>query len=511
MKPHTRTTGPLAIGALLLGVAAPVIGASLRYAEDLAPAIVNPLFATTMSEARVNELIFQGLYTDNEELAATPALVESAEVDPDGEGMTLHLKRGVRWHDGEALTADDVIFTIEAMKDEGTLSTEAGRVAWISSATKVDDYTVTLRFVGREIAPQDKLYFKILPEHLFQSTAVSRSDGFRNRPVGSGPYELLRYNDDNSITFRANEDFSGGSVGISELTMREISDKNYQAKLLLYESLEALIRVLPRDLAVLQNNRKVELYPYQTNSWWYVGFNMERPPFDSRDVRQALANMVDVEGLLAPVGTGDVLSGPFVKSSPFYNHDVRPWGYNYGTAAALLEKAGYSRSGDWWVDASGAPLTLNLSAHQTLESSQEVVINLQSQLQASGVKVTVDFLDEAAWKARIWRERDYDVVLSQWSFDRNEDIREQFHSKGSRNFGGYSSEAVDELLDRARDASDPYAKKEALRQVHAIVHEDSPMIFLWTLDSYAAMSTRVSNVLIHPFYFFTYIRDWTIR
>jgi peptide/nickel transport system substrate-binding protein len=507
----TRTHRRLLAAALICGVGAPAAtAAALRYAEDLSPAIVNPLFATTMSEARVNELLFQGLYTDDTELSATPALASSVAVDSDRMGMTVTLRQGMKWHDGEPVTADDVLFTIQAMKNPDTLSTESGRVEWISEATKVDDYTVELEFEHIEARPEDKLYFKILPEHLFDSTTVTRSDTFRNRPVGTGPYVLTRYNDDNSIALSANPTYPGG-VGITELVMREISDKNYQAKLLLYESLEALIRVLPRDLAVLQNNRKVELYPYQTNSWWYVGFNLDRAPFDDADVRKAIANLIDVENLLAPVGTGDILTGPFVKSSPFYNHDVTAWGYNYGTASALLEKAGFKREGEFWVDEKGEPLTINLNAHQTLQSSQEVVINLQAQLQGSGVKVNVDFLDEAAWKGRVWREREFDVVLSQWSFDRNEDIYEQFHSKGSRNFLGYTSDEVDEQLDAARTAVEPHAKKTALRNVHALVHEDVPMVFLWTLDSYAAMSTRVSNVLIHPFYFFTYVDDWRLQ
>ena len=85
------------------------------------------------------------------------------------------------------------------------------------------------------------------------------------------------------------------------------------------------MRVLPRDLAVLQNNKKVELYPYQTNSWWYLGFNGKQPLLADPDLRHALCQLIDVESLLAPVGTGDVLSGPFVKSSPFYNHEVAPY------------------------------------------------------------------------------------------------------------------------------------------------------------------------------------------
>jgi len=484
-------------------------GAPFRYAEDQAPAIANPVFATTMSEARINELLFSGLYTDNKDLATSPLLAEGAELSEDFTELTVSVRQDVRWHDGSPFTAEDVVFTIEAMKDRGTLSTEAGRVAWIDKAEVIDAYTLKLTFAHPEARPEDKLFFKILPKHGFDSTTLKRSDPFRANPIGTGAYTLANFNDDNSISLMANDNYNG-TVRLDEIVMREVSDKNYQAKLLLYESLEALVRVLPRDLAVLQNDRKVELYPYQTNSWWYLGFNMDRSTYQDPKVRQALAQLVDVEALLAPVGTGDILSGPFVKSSPFYNHDVRSWTHAPMDASALLEEAGYiQESGNWSKD--GTPLEIKIYAHKSLESSQEVVINLQSQWQAAGIGVDVDFLDEARWKAMVWKDREFDVILSQWSFDRNEDVREQFHSNGSRNFTGYVNHEVDELLDMARTTTDPQEKKAAMRKIHSIVRDDSPMIFLWTLDSYSAMSTSVRNVVIHPFYFFTWATDWQMR
>ena len=489
---------------------APAYAANLRYAEDQAPAIVNPLFGSTMAEARVNELLFEGLYTDNQELAITPALAASAELSPDKTEMTIQLRDDVAWQDGTPFSSKDVVFTVQAMQDKGTMSTEAGRVSWIQSVQASGDHAVKLRFTRPEARPEDKLLFKILPAHVFTSgTTVKRTDTFRNNPLGTGPYSLAKYNEDNSITFNSNAGWHG-SVNVSQVTMREVSDKNYQAKLLLYESLEALVRVLPRDLALLQNNRKVELYPYQTNSWWYLGFNMSRAPWNDPDVRMALNALVDVDSLLAPVDTGDVLSGPFVRSSPYYNHDVTPWQQDISKAETLLTGAGYTKSGGNWSKA-GKPLTVTITAHQSLESAQEVAINLQSQLQTAGITVNVEFLDEAAWKSRIWRERDFDLMLSQWTFDRNEDVREQFYSGGSRNFVGYSNAEVDTLLDTARDALDPYVRKSSLRAVHQKLHDDVPMVFLWTLDSYAALSTRVKNIVIHPFYFFTFVPGWQMK
>ncbi|TNE89112.1 MAG: hypothetical protein EP330_11780 [Deltaproteobacteria bacterium] len=494
-------------GALLLAGA--TTAEPLRYAEDRAPPIVNPLFTTTMSEARLAELVFEGLFTDDAKLSSTPRLATGLDLAEDRMSAVVRLKPGVTWQDGESFTAEDVAFTVAAMKEESTASTERGRVQFIQEVEVIDDLTVKLTFEREEYAPEDKLHFKVLPAHRFEGTAVKRSDAFRTQPIGTGPYRVKRFNDDNSITL-AKFDQYHDSTRIDEITMREVADKNYQSKLLLYESLEALVRVLPRDLATLQADRKVELYPYQTNSWWYVGFQNNRAPFDDERVREALTLLVDIDALLAPIGTGEVVSGPFVTSSPYYNHEVKRPKPDARKAAELLTAAGFAKSGDYW-SRDGKPLTLKLTAQENLETAQDVVIALQSQLQSQGIKVEPTFLGTAEWKAKVWRERDFDAVLSQWSFDRSEDVTEQFHSEGKFNFGHYANAEVDALLDQAKDTSDPQAKKALLREVHAKVADDHPMIFLWTLDSYSAISRRVRKVVIHPFYFFTWSREWELK
>jgi len=483
--------------------------APIRYAEDRSPAIVNPIFATSMSEARLNELVFEGLFGDDQELRSAPVLAESLALNEDRMGGRLTLRKGVKWHDGEPFGADDVLFTIESMQNPQTASTEAGRAGWIASATKLTDNMIDLKFASEEYAPADKLHFKILPAHRFSGTTIKRTDPFRTRPIGTGPYMVIGFNDDNSITMQRSLSYWGESH-IDEFIMREVADKNYQAKLLIYESLEALVRVLPRDLAALQADRKIELYPYQTNSWWYMGFNLRDPRLNDPRVREAINHMVDVEALLAPIGTGDLLSGPFVKSSPFYDHNVKSKRANPDKARSLMEAAGWTMNGRQW-EKDGRPLKLRLATQQNLETAQDVVINMQAQLQNQGVIVEPVFLPVAEWKQKVWKDGDFDLILSQWSFDRNEDVYEQFHSKGTRNFVKYSNPQVDQLLDDARLAADPQEKKKLLRQVHAVVATETPMVFLWTLDSYSALSTRIGRVVVHPFYFFTWAREWEVN
>ena len=498
----------LAVGVCAVGVSASA-APQLRYAEDRAPAIINPLFATSMSEARIDELVFEGLFADTRELSSGGRLAERFELAPDLMSVTLRLRREVVWHDGEPFDADDVVFTIDTYKNPATASSEAGRVSWIASALALDPHSVHLTFTEPQFAPQDKLHFKILPKHRFESTSVQRSNPFRTQPIGTGPFKVTSFNDDNSVSMVRHERH-WSPANLTEAVAREVSDKNYQAKLLIFESLEALVRVLPRDLATLQNDANVELYPYQTNSWWYFGLNQRSSSLQDVRVREALSLMVNVDELLAPIGTGDRVSGPFVPSSPFYNHDVAPIKHDPDRAAELLTEAGYAYDGTAWIAKNGTALTLSLITLSNLETAQDVVINVQSQLSSRGVQVEPRFLDLAEYREKVWREHDFDLVLSQWSFDRSEDIYEQFHSSGNRNFTGYKDATVDRLLDAGRAATDPQQKKAILRQVHAEVATDHPMVFLWTLDSYAALSSRVKNVAVHPFYFFTWASGWTL-
>lgn len=484
-------------------------GSTFRYAEDRAPAVVNPLFATTLSEARLDELLFEGLFADDPELRSTGRLATGFTLSDDRRSMTVRLRRDVTWHDGRPFTAEDVVFSVNAYLSAETASPEAGRVSFVTSAIAQDPHTVVLGFANPEYAPEDKLHFKILPAHRFSSPDVKRNDPFRATPVGTGPYRLVSFNADNSVSLaRVGGHWSPPSI--EELVLREISDKAYQAKLLLYESIEALVRVLPKDLAALGADRKIELYPYQTNSWWYFGFNLTNPTYADVAVREALSLMVDVPGLLAPIGTGERVSGPFVPSSPFYDHATAPLPHDPERAASLLAGAGFSFVGGRWLGPDGRELKIRLVAPANLETAQDIVINVQSQLQRGGIQVEPRFVGAAEWKEQVWRDRAFDLVLSQWSFDRNEDVWEQFHSTGTRNFGAFHDPEVDRLLTEARAATDPQQKKSLLRTLHGQVAAQRPMIFLFTLDSYAAMNVKVRNVVVHPFYFFTWIAGWAM-
>ncbi|HCH66032.1 MAG TPA: hypothetical protein DFR83_24735, partial [Deltaproteobacteria bacterium] len=187
------------VGILGLLTASSAAAAPFRYVEDRAPAIIDPLFTTTMGEARLQELVFDGLFTDDRNLKSTPLLASGIEVSEDRLSAEVTLRSDVRWHDGQPFRASDVVFTIEAMQNPATLSPEGARVAWITSVEATGPHSVRFTFDRPQPNPADRLYFKILPAHVFQGTVVRRNDPFHTRPIGTGPYRIERFETDHSI------------------------------------------------------------------------------------------------------------------------------------------------------------------------------------------------------------------------------------------------------------------------------------------------------------------------
>lgn len=508
----TRTAVRLTV-LLAAGVAGVAVGGSgFEYAEDELAFTLNPLHESSMAETRLNELLFEGLWGPGYDGQPEPRLAEGYELSTDRLSMTIFLKDGLRWSDGEPITAADVEFTIAAFQHPKTGSPDRSRLAFIKKARATGRQTIKLTFDGPEAEPLEKLYFKVLPRHKFESAAVGRRDPFWFKPTTSGPF-TVEGQDLGTWSLEPNLHASR-PAGIGSIKVREMPDKNQQVSSLGYGYIQAMISVPGQYLAEVERARSADLVPYQSKSWWYLGLNNKNAALSSAAIRNALARALDLGEALALIGEGDRISGPFVPSSKFYNHadSVAVIDKDQAEAAGLVELAGWKYEDGIWTH-KGQPVTLRLFYRAGLgEQGQTVALNLQAQLRRFGIDATDPVaMDKAVWNERVFSARDFDVVLDSWSFDKNENVYDLFHSAGAQNFVGYSNPRVDELLDKALVEVDPAAKVAYLREVHRLLHQDQPYTFLWSLRSFTALRREVESAYVQPFYYFTQFPDWKLR
>lgn len=496
-------------------VAATPAVAGLRYAEATAPTSLNPLLVGDMPSLRATELMFEGLVSPPVAGAVEPALAESWQVAPDERSVTFRLRGGTKWHDGKPVTAKDVLFTIEAGKNPRTATALGAQFEVFDQVEAPNDRTVIVYFKRKVLNPLLYFDFKILPAHRYPEGYVP-AEAAVDSPVGSGPFTFGEWTHAGEIRFLRNVNYARTvKGGVDSVEVSPVPDDNIRNELLRYGAVDLLPQVRPKDIPALEELTSVRLYPYSTLSYSYIGLNFRNPLIREKRFRQALvAGLNRTEMLKAHYGNrGTIISGPFPPASWAYNFDVKPTEYKPDRATALLEELGaVDTNGDKVREWQGQPITLRLVSLAQSEVQKAVVLDLQQQLKNMGLGVEVRFLEPMAWKSMVFEEHEFDLVLAEWTFDNSVNVYTLFHSTqagpNQNNFGAYSNPEADRMLDDSRQAANSEKLRATYGELHRFLADDIPYVFLWSLNRYAAVSSRIENVRLHPFYFFSYIADW---
>ncbi len=495
-------------------LAATPAAAGLRYAEATGPSSLNPFLVRDMPSLRASELVYEGLISPPEAGEVKPLLAESWEVAPDGMSVTFRLKRGVTWHDGQPFSAKDVIFTISAGKDPRTPTALRSQFEAFARAEALGGGAVKVTFQRQVLNPLLYFDFKILPAHLFPQGYVEAES--LQAVAGTGPFRFQEWAASGEVRLTANAAYHRqGQPGLDGVEITVVPDDNIRNELIRYGAIDLIPLVRPRDIPALEELSGVRLYPYSTLSYSFLGINFRTPALRDLAVRRALVAALDRgEMLKAHYGNrGAVISGPFPPASWAYNFDVKPQPYDPRGAGGRLDEAGVTDSDrDGVREYKGEPLVLRLVSLAQNEAQKAVVLDVQQQLKNLGVKVEVRFLEPLAWKKAVFEEHAFDLVLAEWTFDNSVNVYSLFHSTeagpGRNNLGAYANAEVDRLLEEGRAAPNSESLRAIYGELHRLLNEDVPYVFLWSLHRYASVSSRIENVRLHPFYFFSYVSAW---
>ena len=483
-------------------------GEPLKYAEEQMPNSLNPMFAENMVAERMLELLFDSLVGEDKYGKPEGRLAERWTLAKDKMSITFYLRKGVKWHDGKPLTGADVVFTIAAAKNPKTVILKKEIFGFFASTTASGN-KVTVNFTVPVSDPVERFNWKVLPKHKFKGTAIKATDPFNQNPVGTGPFRVKKATG-KQVRMKRHKQY-WRKLSIPGIFMQQIPDRNNQLELLQLGGLDAVIIVRPKDVPELERVKSVKLYPYSTVNWWYIAYNFDHPILNEQEVREAITYALNRNDLLmAHLGTGDILSGPFTQASPFYNWEVKPRPYDPNRALALLEGLGWVKKGKW-LKKSGKKLTLKLAVEKGGQEIRGLCLDIQSQLKQVGIELKVKFLDSAKFTNTVFKKKKFDMALHQWSFRRYENLYPLFHSSGDWNFLSYQNPSVDTLLDRSRKARDSESLRKFYQGLHKELHRDVPYTFLWSLNARTAVATKYKNIYITPHYYFPTIHEWKTR
>ena len=301
----------------------------------------------------INSLIFSGLTAHDAENKVVPALAESWEYDEDSYTYTFHLRKDVKWHDGEPFTANDVVFTLTEILDAENQSEIASNYEDIISMVALDDYTFILGLKAPNVAMLDYLTVGILPRHLLEGKNLI-TDEFNQKPVGTGPYKLTNWDVGQSITLEKNEDYYGGVPAIDTVIFKIVPDEKTRALQLKSGEVD-LAQVTPEDAQQFQGLEGFTTYDMKTADYRGILYNFNNDLFKNNpELTNALSYAIDRQAIIDSVllGQGEIAYSP-LQMGPYNNPDMEKFSYDPQKAQQALEKAGWQKGSDGVYEKNG--------------------------------------------------------------------------------------------------------------------------------------------------------------
>lgn len=437
----------------------------------------NPLLSADEDVYYVEKMIYEGLFRLNEQLEAEPVLAESWSFDKEGTKMTVRLKSGVQWHDGKSMTAEDVKFTIEALKSSHSLYKAQADI--IRSVKVNDDRTVVLTFADANNSSLEKLTFPILPKHQYSSTSAWLKALEKFTPVGTGRYQVEGIKTGEEIRLVSNRSYHGGAKASNTVTFKVASDNANLVNLFAISDLN-LVFLRDIDRETMYSNKDVDILNFPSNEAEILGFNTMNPVLSQEKLRQAIAYSIDVTQLLDHVyyNNGIATDSLYYPDYLGMENEGDPYEYNVEAAKALLRELGYQDGeGGMFRDGDGKLLSITLTVNDGSVLRRDAASMIQEQLLQAGIDCQIRFLDWASYQAAI-ASRNYEMFLGGYSFNEAYDLRFLLHS-GYNNPAGYSNADVDGCLTTMEQGAKSDEKRTAYSEMKTVLKKELPYYCLF--------------------------------
>jgi peptide/nickel transport system substrate-binding protein len=439
------------------------------------PFSLDPQHDATTWITSIHLELFDPLLIMNDKMEVEPGLAESWKAIS-SKVWEFKLRKGVKFHDGSELTADDVKFTMDRITDRKVDSVWWSRMRWLAETKVIDRYTVRIRTEPAYAPALRGLTYMgpIMPKTAFERVGAQR---FGQSPIGTGPYRFVEWVKNDRVVLQANDQYWKGRPRVDRLIFRTIPDEFTRVAELKTGGIDIATNLSPSRAGELRTAPNAQVATVRSLRQLFIGMNMKKKPFDDVRVRRALNHAVNVDELIKVVLNGHAYrnSSPVPGLAFGYNSDVIKYDYNPQKARQLLAEAGVPQ---------GTTVVFEAPRGRYL-ADKELAEAIAGYLEAVGLKVDLRVQEWGTYWPKFLGQRIeglYMVGCGAASADADQCLDLHLHTDSRGAWYGQGYRDLDAMIMLAKSLPNAKVRMDLYSRIQKAVTERAPWIFLFDFD-----------------------------
>lgn len=446
---------------------------------------LDPHIADAAGTSEVLFNIFEGLVKPDENGELVPAVASEYKISEDGTIYTFTIREGIKFHNGQPVTIDDVIYSVNrcAGRLEGQTEPLVSAYSVITEVNQVDDKTIELVLAQGDTELIGYLTAAVIPkDYQEQNTA----------PVGTGPFRFVSYSPQHAFVMEANEEYWGQAPYLDKVEFRIVANTDSAMLGLKSGSIDIYPYLTSDQAAELSNEMNILSGP--ANIVQALFLNNEAEPFQDIRVRQALCYTVNVQEIMDMIANGygtKIGTGMFPAFQQYYKEDLKDY---YQTdlkkTKELLTEAGYPN---------GFEMTITVPSNYQFHVDTAQV--LAEQLKQVGITAKIELIEWASWLTEIYRGRNYQSTIVGLDAElAPKALLSRYQSDSSKNFINFSDSEYDEVLSLAMNSIDTQEKIKNYQRLQEILTEKAASVYLQDPAKLVAVNKKLAGFTFYPVY-----------
>ena len=432
---------------------------------------LDPYMTNDVASSNAMRQIYETLVAIDDQGNVIPSLAKKID-RVDGKTYRFTLKKGVKFHNGETLTADDALFSLNRAYEKGASVRHIMGVIDPAGFKKIDDLTFEVKTTEAMSSFLPALTHFGGGVIINKKAVEAAGDDYGFKPVGTGPFKLVNWRKGDRMELARFEGYHGTKPEFAKMVLRVIPEASNRTIELESGDIDISFEISSLDVSRVKANKNLELLTLVDTATTYMGFNCSKAPYDNVKLRQALSLAINVPASVKAVFRGNAYPayGPIAPNVKYSNTDLKVTKANIAKAKKLLAEAGYPN---------GLTTTLWTNSKKVRVDMATII---QAQLKKIGVTVKIQVLEWGAYLQGL-KDNKHELFIVGWTCqtpDPDMAVYPTFHSSqiGGNNFAAFGDPEVDALLDKARITPDGEARKAIYFDIQDMLREKAPWVFL---------------------------------